>query len=171
MVIRFENHVFFDHWGKKNPDTFRTHFTFDAVKRWQGHKFRASQSGVFSAFHGNQDGEWRVFEFARRLNEPAAMRSISMGAPQIMGFNHGLIGYDSAREMFDAFRSDIRYQILGLFDFIKSSGTSSRMVEALERRQFNQFATFYNGPGQARAYGERIQSHCDAFSGLMPGIA
>jgi len=74
-------------------------------------------------FHGKQDQEWRVFEFARKLSEPAAMRSISMGGPQIMGFNHSRIGYDSAGEMFHAFESDIRYHVLGLFDFIKGSGS------------------------------------------------
>jgi hypothetical protein len=68
-----------------------------------------------------------------------------------MGYNHGAIGYDSAEEMFDAFSSGIRYQILGMFDFIKGTGSSSRMVQALERGQFDQFASFYNGPGQAAA--------------------
>ena len=79
-------------------------------------------------FHGNQNLEWQVFEFARNLNEPAAMRSISMGGPQIMGFNHSRIGYDSAREMFDTFQADIRYHVLGLFDFIKGSGTTSPLT-------------------------------------------
>lgn len=171
MVIRFENHVFFDHWGKRNPARFAAHFTFDRARRWQGHKFRPGNSGPFAAFHGDQKAEWRVFDFARTLSEPAAMRSISMGAPQIMGFNHAMIGYDSVREMFDAFSSDVRFQILGLFDFIKGSGSSSRMVQALERGQFDQFATLYNGPGQAAIYGDRIRSHCEAVSGLLPSLA
>lgn len=117
-------------------------------------------------FHGKQDQEWRVFEFARKLNEPAAMRSISMGGPQIMGFNHSRIGYDSAGEMFHAFESDIRYHVLGLFDYIKGSGTTSPMIEALQRNNFESFASYYNGPGQAAHYGHLIANHFEDFNDL-----
>lgn len=167
MVIRFENHIFYDHWGKSNPTTFRNHFTFAPAKRWTEHKFRADRNAPFTSFHGNQSNEWRVFELARGLNESAAMRSISMGAPQIMGFNHAAIGYDSVQAMFNNFQSDVRFQILGMFDFIKGAGSTSRMVQALQRGQFEQFATRYNGPGQAPVYAAKIRSHFDALRELL----
>ena len=60
----------------------------------------SSPSDSWRTLHGTgQDAEWAAFEMARRLDETAAMRSISMGASQIMGFNHAAIGYASAREM------------------------------------------------------------------------
>jgi hypothetical protein len=161
MVIRFENHVFHDRWGRSNEARFAAHFRLDRQKRWTGHAFRAAPDAAWESFHGSQDAEWRVFEFARGLNEAAAMRSISMGAPQIMGFNHAAIGYDSVQEMFASFSADERFQILGLFDFIKGPGTSSRMVRALQQRNYEQFATWYNGPGQAPVYGARIRGYVE----------
>ena len=166
MIIRFENHVFQRQWGKYNQDVFDAHFRYSPEKAWQNHAFRQTPRGKWMPFHGNQNLEWQVFEFARNLNEPAAMRSISMGGPQIMGFNHSRIGYDSAREMFDTFQSDIRYHVLGLFDFIKGSGTTSPMIEALQRNNFESFASYYNGPGQAAQYGHLIGSHFGDFNGL-----
>ncbi len=166
MIIRFENHVFRRQWGKYNQDVFNAHFQYSSQKAWQNHKFRENPRGRWMPFHGKQNLEWRVFEFARNLNEPAAMRSISMGGPQIMGFNHSRIGYDSAGEMFAAFQSDIRYHILGMFDFIKGSGTTSPMIEALQRNNFEAFASYYNGPGQAAHYGHLIANHFEDFNDL-----
>jgi hypothetical protein len=83
-----------------------------------------------------------------------------------MGFNHPRIGYDSVREMFDAFQSDIKYQILGLFDFLKGPGTTSPMIEALQRKRFEIFASHYNGQGQAAHYGDLIEGYFEIFNGL-----
>ena len=164
LIIRFENHVFWDKWGARHPDAFRRHFTFDSSKRWTGHRIRTADDLPWRPSHaGGQDAEWRSFEVARRLHEPAALLSISMGAPQIMGFNHAAIGYDSARAMFDRFAADERFHILGLFDFIKRGARTSHMLEALRREAYEQFATHYNGPGQAAVYGARIRTAAEAF--------
>ena len=66
--------------------------------------------------------EWEVLTFARGMNEEAALSSISMGAPQVMGFNHGRVGFASALEMFEAFGRSEREQIFGLFDFHPRTG-------------------------------------------------
>lgn len=164
MIIRFENHVFFNYWGKKNPERFAEHFAFDSAQKWKGHRFRAGAAEPWSDFHGSQDREWRVFEFARALDEAAAMYSISMGAPQIMGFNHQRIGYRSVQDMFAAFSRDVRYHILGMFDFIRGDRT---MVDALRTSDFEKFAGRYNGSGQAARYGALIRQHSDACSRLL----
>jgi hypothetical protein len=166
MIIRFENHVFWDKWGKTNADNFNGHFRFNKAKSWMGHQFCATAGGAWGDCHKNQAGEWQVFGFARALDEPSAIRAISMGGPQIMGFNHHAIGYESPRAMFDNFQADLRYQILGLFDFVKGSGTTSPLLEALRRQRFEDFALRYNGPGQVVEYGGRIRSFCEAFQGL-----
>ncbi len=168
MIIRFENHIFWKEWGKKNPTAFNARFRFNQSKQWLGHQFRAKNTAAWENFHGNQISEWRVFEAARSLNEVAALRSISMGLPQIMGFNAAAIGYDSVGEMFAAFQSDIRYQILGLFDFVKGAGTTSAMLSALQRKNYDDFAARYNGPGQAAIYGARIASHVGTFESIRP---
>lgn len=169
MIIRFENHIFWKEWGSRHANEFNQHFRFNQAKRWTGHMFRQNAQSSWQTFHGRQADEWRVFDFARGLHERAAMLSISMGLPQIMGFNFAGIGYESVEEMFNAFQGDIRYQILGLFDFIKGAGTTSPMLTALQRRRYEDFAARYNGPGQAAAYGARIASHVEAFESLKRG--
>jgi hypothetical protein len=168
MVIRFENHVFWDQWGKRQPDTYNAFFTHDKAKRWTGHKYRGSETAPWSVGHTGQVAEWDAFSIARALNEPAAMRSISMGASQIMGFNHSVLGYDSVRAMFDHFSADERYHVLGLFDFVKGPAATSRMLEALRREEYEQFATYYNGNGQAAVYGARIRGVVSAFEKIAP---
>ena len=168
MVIRFENHVFWRQWGKSKEAKFDSHFRFDPEKAWKRHEFRQSATAKWTFFHGKQEQEWRVFTFASGLNKAAAMRSISMGGPQIMGFNHAQIGFESAKEMFHAFQSDVRDQVLGLFDFLKGPGTTSSMITALQRKQFDVFASHYNGPGQAAHYGELIQNYFELFNSLLP---
>jgi len=164
MIIRFENHKFLKYYGKKHPDTFKSHFKYDQNKRWQAHQFRKSPTGRWKSFHGKQSGEWEVFDFARGLNAPAAMLSISMGLPQIMGFNYAAIGYDSVGEMFDNLSDDVRFHILGLFDFIRGSGNISPMLQALQAGNFEQFASRYNGPGQAAKYGDWIDAKFETFN-------
>jgi len=56
------------------------------------------------------------------------------------------------------FSKDIRYHILGLFDFL-----SPRMIKYLRNQEFVNFAMYYNGKGQARRYGKWIQDHYEAF--------
>ena len=40
MIIRFENHVFYDRWGKDNLAVYQQHFQFNANPRWTGHQWR-----------------------------------------------------------------------------------------------------------------------------------
>jgi hypothetical protein len=170
LKIRFENHVFWSRWGRDHAEIFERHFRFDASRHWQGHRFRARQQNPWEDFHAaGQEGEWRAFEHARELDEPAALSSISMGAAQVMGFNHYLIGYGSPRSMFERLREGERFHILGLFDFIKGPGTTSPMLEALRRRSFTEFATRYNGSGQAAKYGSLIEEYVSTFDQLRAG--
>ena len=158
VLIRFENHLFYKYWGKENEKVFFEHFTFNNDKRWLGHKFRKNKRDDWQTFHGDQDKEHEVLKFARKLDKNAAYMSISMGLAQILGSNSKIIGYESAEDMYDNFSKDIRYHILGLFDFL-----SPRMVKYLKNNEFVNFAAYYNGKGQARRYGKWIQDHYEAF--------
>lgn len=163
LVIRFENHLFWKYWGKKHTEQFHKHFKYgkkenSKLKVWLGHQWREEVNQGWQSFHGNQVKEWKVLEYARTWHDTSALYSISMGAPQIMGFNHKVIGYKSVQDMFQKFCESVQYQIRGMFDFFHSS-----MIKALQKRDFVQFAKYYNGPGQKLKYGEWIQSHYDAF--------
>lgn len=162
MVIRFENHKFWSYWGKQHSETFHQFFKLDlANKPWLGHKWRASPDDPWTSFHGNQQREWQVLEFARRLDDTAALKSISMGAPQIMGFNYEQLDYPNVQTMFDKFTSSMRYQILGLFQFLTPA-----MLRALRQYDFAKFAGYYNGSGQKEQYGQWIDEHFQAFKNL-----
>ena len=163
MIIRFENHKFWKFWGKHHPQQYRQHFRYSDNKVWRGHEWRRDPTGEWQSFHGRQTNEWQVFEFARQLDENAAMLSISMGAPQIMGFHYERIGYQSVVEMFDAFTANIQGQINGLFDFF-----SPKMLNYLQALNFENFAGMYNGSGQKHIYGEKIRHHFLAFNKMMP---
>lgn len=166
-IIRFENHLFFHHWGKDHRALFDDHFAFDAQIAWQGHRWRPAPDAPWREQHqglgsldANQQAEWESFLFAATLDPRAARLSISMGAPQILGSNHAVIGYESVEEMFDAFAAGERAQYVGLFDFIKAGPDR---VAALQRGDYLTFAALYNGPGQAALYAGLIEAQVAAF--------
>jgi hypothetical protein len=164
MLIRFENHLFYQNWGKQNQARFDQHFTFSRERSWEGHTWRADANQPFQEFHGNQAREWQVLNFAASLDDSAAKLSISMGLPQIMGFNHRRIGYNNVQEMFLAFQADERSQLLGLFDFIKADAA---MLQALRDNHYVNFASGYNGSGQAQFYGGLIEKWVKSFKILQ----
>jgi hypothetical protein len=169
-LIRFENHLFYNYWGKNNLNQFNKFFTFDISQRWTGHKWRSDPAGAWIDFHGNQAREWDVFNFARALDETAAMMSISMGAPQIMGFNYSTIGYASVQDMFNAFARSDRDQVFGFFDFIQGVLPAAGAVKVLQAKKFTQFAAIYNGSGQASYYGSLITNGYNAFKILYASL-
>lgn len=162
-VIRFENHVFFDQWGKSHPARFDDHFRPRTGS--VDHMWRRSTGDPFRAVHvGSQDSEWEVFTFARSLDGSAATNSISIGLAQIMGFNAGRVGYESAEQMLAAFSdpaTGVASQIVGFFDFVVSADLSA----AIRARDWDRFAIVYNGapPGsdKMRDYSSRMQSAYD----------
>ncbi len=176
MIIRFENQVFYSYWGKNNPDRFNQLFTFNSSASWTGHKWRPSpdepwRPATGADFHaGGQSSEWDVLNFARSLDDTAAKLSISMGAPQIMGFNYATLGFASVHEMFDAFATSERNQIVGLFDFISSAQYYSRTIPSLKVRDFTTFARAYNGAGQEATYGSRMSAFFDAFNAVAGNL-
>ncbi|MFN2201827.1 MAG: N-acetylmuramidase domain-containing protein [Caldilineaceae bacterium] len=164
MRIRFENHIFFEEYGRLNPDEFAKYLRFDVARPWEGHYWRQSPEHAWRYFHGDHDEEWTVFNMARTKFSPhSAKLSISMGLAQIMGFNHQTVGYDSVEEMFVSFRDSANAQVLGFFDFVR--GDPLR-VWALQHKDYLAFATSYNGSGQAEHYAALVEDGVNAFARL-----
>ncbi len=161
VLIRFENHLFDSFWGKRNRKVYDKHFRYNKSKRWSGHLFRKDKKSDWMSFHGNQNKEWEVLDFAYELNPKAALFSTSYGAPQILGTNYKVVGYKDTAEMLKFFSDDIRYHILALFDFFNPA-----MVKHLQRREFTSFARYYNGRGQENRYGKFIKKHYEEFRKL-----
>lgn len=78
----------------------------------------------------------------------AAAKSISMGAAQIIGFNHVRIGYPSAQAMLQAFRNP-SVQVIAFLNFLMSDPTLWAAVQAHDWRTV---ARLYNGPGNVDTY-------------------
>lgn len=169
-VMRFENHVFWDRWGVDNPKTFDAHFVFGGHgadgKRWEGHKWRAKTSDLWASFHGDQAKEYDAYHFARTLSgAELAAQSASWGGTQVMGFNCGLIGYASAFDMVNAFARDLRWQVLGFFDFCRAAG----LVDEIKAHDWVKFGDGYNGAGGGAVYGPKLKAIYDlkkAFDAL-----
>lgn len=167
MIIRFENHIFHTYFGSKseaNQKVFDDHFSFNTKKRRDEHKYRASKSEEWKTSHTSQAAEWEAFEIARQIAETEAMYSISMGAPQVMGFNFKMIGYNSVQDMFNAFCKDIRYHIMALFDFCNANGTR---IQYLLTHDFLSFAKAYNGLTAPEAYEQRLKQYYDIYRNLF----
>jgi hypothetical protein len=163
-IIRFENHLFYRNWGQSNQALYNQHFRHGGYagqpgRSWQGHEFRAS-AGFQPVHSGQQATEYRALELASRLaGQDLALRSISIGGPQILVSHYQLIGYASPRAMHDAFQADERAHVLGFFDFCRHTRAPSRgdLLRYLRERRWQDFARYYNGPGQVAAYGGHIQ--------------
>ena len=162
MIIRFENHIFLHYWGQHQRELFDRHFT--GSSNGNEHRWRPDANGAWLPCHINQAGEWQIFEFARSLDEQGALFAISMGAAQIMGFNHATVGFPTAQAMFAAFQSDVRHQLAALFRFIEVN----QLQEAMRRADFVTFARTYNGRGQEDVYAPRMQQYYDAFRQVRP---
>jgi hypothetical protein len=172
-VIRLEAHKFWKYWGINHPKLFDAHFRFgQAGAMHKGHAYRISPAASWNAYHEQgQAGEWQAYNTAADLDAHAAAMSISMGLPQIMGFNHDMIGYSSPESMLQSFKSSENFQLIGFFDFIKGPESEGRPpLKALKRGKLDDFIKFYNGPGDVDAYSARIESILSAFRELKPMI-
>lgn len=98
--------------------------------------------------HGNgQTSEYEAFELAKNYDEKSAYESISMGLPQIMGFNHTSASYDSAQNMFDDFYASEVSQVSALGKYIVTYNDGI-LLSACHDRILFQIAKIYNGNGE-----------------------
>jgi len=170
LIIRFEVHLFYRFWGEQNQDSFNRFFSFDrssAANGFKNHMWRPNVESELQFFHGKNNREWEVLTFARALNDTAALKSISMGMSQVVGFNFKAIGYESVQQMFESFARSAHAQILALFDYVKGPSGSSPVITAMQNGDFVAFARAYNGPANTAVYSERIKTNSDTFNRLF----
>ncbi|HEX6749579.1 MAG TPA: N-acetylmuramidase domain-containing protein [Longimicrobium sp.] len=171
-IIRFENHLFWDGWGSAHAADYDAHFQHGgragvSGKRWENHRWREGVSGAFGTFHGRQDREYRVLNFAAGLaGFDTAAQCISIGGPQILVSNYRMIGYATPTDMYNAFQGqDERWQVLGFFDFCQFKfGHGARrgdLLRDLRARDWRAFARGYNGSGQVDDYSTRLRNAYD----------
>lgn len=137
MVRRFEPH----HFPRKHWPALGF-----SVKKGQA-AWRASLKVGTSARR-------RMFDLAYNIDAEAATDATSWGAPQIMGFNAEVAGYYSALDMVDAFEQSADEQIRAFVSFVIENNLDTH----LRSHNWVAFAAGYNGNGQARVYGAKIES-------------
>ena len=116
-----------------------------------------SRAGVsVAATHAGQAGEWQAFTQATAANKNAALNSISMGLPQIMGFNYQLVGYDSVEAMYADFSSGLAAQQKAFFRFM-TRAAGGALLAAAKRNDLQGVARYYNGD-QTGVYAARLAS-------------
>lgn len=156
-IIRFESHIFRSKLG--NDALWSKHFRADPAQPWTNQLWRPA-GGEWRDLHpGGQAAEYAAFEFAKSLNADAAYQSISVGAPQIMGFNHARVGYPSAQAMYESFQNG-PMQTIGFINFLLSDPA---LFEAVRNRDWREIARRYNGSGQVETYAPLLQK---AYEGL-----
>ena len=96
----------------------------------------------------------RLFLGAWKSDPRAALEATSWGAPQILGRNHALAGFDSAEAMVRAMADAEDAQIMAFVSFLERTGLDS----ALRAHDWRAFATGYNGRGQPDVYAARIEA-------------
>ena len=149
LVLRFEVHLFWEQWGRRNPKPFAEHFQFDAARPWQGHRWRAAAAKPWREVHDSQASERAAFELARGLDKPAACAAAGLGLAGMIGASHALAGYNTAPQMADAFASSERYQMLAFFDLLAGPDGGSRRATALHSQDLASYAMLTAGPGGA----------------------
>jgi peptidoglycan/xylan/chitin deacetylase (PgdA/CDA1 family)/3D (Asp-Asp-Asp) domain-containing protein len=160
MIIRFEPCIFYDMWGSDHPGEFSQYFVCDRPND----KFRQSPAENFAELHGDHFREWTAFDLARTLDEDAAMKSISMGLAQIMGFNYHAIGYSSANEMFNALSNSTMSQLDALFSALSYRNEAGKScLDPLKAGDYVSFANCYNGEGRDQEYGSNISQAAESY--------
>ena len=153
IIIRFEAHIFRQYLA--NDGLWARHFRTDAARPWIDQMWRKSEGDPWRTLHtGKQSDEWDAFRFASALAPgDAAYKAISMGAAQIMGFNHARIGYPTAQAMFEAF-ANAPMQTLGFINFCLSDAA---LTNAIQRRDWRTIAKLYNGSGAIDTYAPLLE--------------
>jgi hypothetical protein len=153
LTLRFEAHIFKRQLA--NDAVFNQHFQIAASRPWVAQQWLRLAGGVLEPIHtGSQATEYRAFERARGINAEAAYRSVSMGAAQIMGFNHARIGYPSAETMFNDFQRSQAAQIVGFLNFMLTNAT---LMHAVRRKDWRLIAELYNGAGAVDTYATLLE--------------
>lgn len=91
-------------------------------------------------------GEHHRLEQAAGLDRNAALQSASWGMFQIMGFNWKRCGFKSLQEFINTIYQGEVGQLKAFVGFIKSD---PKLLTAIQKKKWKQFALNYNGSGYA----------------------
>ena len=137
-VILFEGHIFYKQLKKKgiDPEKYMNTNTADILyKSWT------------KQYYSSKWGEYFRLCKASEIDEECALLSCSYGLGQIMGFNYRACGYTSVQDFVEDMKISEGQQLLAFCNFIKSN---SKLLKAIQTKDWVTFAYNYNGPEYAK---------------------
>lgn len=139
-----EGHIFYKYMQEKhkNASEIAKNYPTICYKSWTKQHYKTGLN------------EYKRYLLAKSLDEECAMMATSWGMGQCMGFNYKACGYNTVKEFVNAMYKSERNQLLAMCNFIKSN---QKMYKALQNKDFNTFASIYNGPGQVEYYGSKLK--------------
>lgn len=135
----FERHIFWRECANKGPAVL-------AKARAQGLAIPAWNRATQYRDQGTPAGRAALLAKAVAVNEEAAYASASWGIPQVMGFNHRIVGYMSAKDMVQAMTGNIEAQIEVFMRFLQRSN----ILQPLRNLDWHTVARLYNGASYAQ---------------------
>jgi hypothetical protein len=145
---------------------------------FERHIFRKLTGGRFDSVNANLSssnpggyaggsGEYTRLETAMGLDREAALKSVSWGIGQVMGFNHEIAGFPTVNDMVAAMVGDEESQLLAMANFLKGNGLDG----ALRRQDWVSFARGYNGKDFKRnEYDTRLAAAHATWKTILPDL-
>ncbi len=134
-------------------------------------KHDAEHPDIASRKAGGYLGESREYDRlkkAAKLDEEEALKSASWGLPQVMGFNHRVVGFDTVKAMVEAMVESEDSQLEALGQFIMAN---PKCRLGISRRDWGTFAACYNGPDFRRNdYDNRLAAAFEKNKRTLPDI-
>lgn len=103
-----------------------------------------------------------------KLGVEPALKSVSWGMGQVMGFNHQAAGFNSAAAMVQAMVKSEDAQLAAMAGFLKANG----LAALLRKKDWTSFAKGYNGPNYwQNHYDVKLAEQFQRFaSGSLPNL-
>jgi hypothetical protein len=108
----------------------------------------------------SQEDRWMLLAEACELDFDAAIQSCSYGMWQIMGFNYGLLNFNSPMHMIEIMYDGYEGQWECFLRFCRAKGC----LDALRKGDWATFERLYNGGGQKGAYAKRLAHYQSQYS-------
>jgi len=140
--ILVERHVFYAQLG---PGAKRN----DAIRQGLAYLVRGTLP-----YPVTSDGNYALLTRMMGIDQTAALKSVSYGIGQVMGFNCTTCGYGSVQDMVAAAMDSEMLQFGFLLRFVEKTGLSP----ALKRHDWAGFARGYNGSGAVNTYAAKLSA-------------
>ncbi len=125
------------------------------IRRFEPHKMPGATTTWQDSFPIKQTKREQMFRAAYERTPVAALNATSFGAPQIMGFNAEMAGYEHSHAMTAAMAESADEHVTAFINLITNWGLDS----ALRAKDWEAFTRRYNGSGQVKAYSAKIEAN------------